>query len=83
MNIFIHVIIIVSIAFPERKLKNILIGQCSKIYKDRQSRFKGHMKATLKSVWDLDAISGSEMVCISETKKIKHTLIWLWILLLN
>ncbi len=38
---------------------------------DRQSRYKGHMKATRMSVGDLDDISGSEMVCISKVKKTK------------
>jgi len=33
MVIVIYIIIIIIVAFPERKLKNILIGQCSKIYK--------------------------------------------------
>jgi len=42
----------------------------------RQSRFKGHMKATLKSVVDLDIIFGSEVVSRS-VKKTKQTLIWL------
>ncbi len=43
---------------------------------DRQSRFKGHMKASLTSVGDLDAIFGSEIISISQVKKTKQTLIW-------
>ena len=36
---------------------------------DRQKRVKGRVKATLQSVGDLDAISESEMVSVSEGKK--------------